>query len=284
VGDAAHRHPPTGGLGLNSAVHDAYNLCWKIVAVLKGYGGDALLDTYEPERKPVDGNNVKNAVDNAMNHFTIDEALSLSPAKSAEENWAELRSLWEDLPDSQEKRHALNMAVGSQTMEFRHHNVEFGYTYKSAAIIDDGSAPYEPLDPVRLYEPSTKPGHPLPHAWVEREGERIALGTLVHDGHFLLIAGEDGHDWIEAAEQLAAERGLPLRAARVGVLGSDYVDVRCSWLKQRAISRGGAVLVRPDRYIAFRSIDVVADPLAALGAVMGRLLAKEVRTKEKELA
>ena len=61
LGDAAHRHPPTGGLGLTSAVHDAGNLCWKLAAVLKGQAGDRLLDTYEAERRPVCANNIKNA-------------------------------------------------------------------------------------------------------------------------------------------------------------------------------------------------------------------------------
>jgi 2,4-dichlorophenol 6-monooxygenase len=150
LGDAAHRHPPTGGLGLNSAVHDAYNQCWKLAAVLHGHAGDALLDTYEEERKPVDSNNIDNAIANAMNHFTIDAALNLSPDKSAEQNWAELRPLWEDLPESSAKRHALNRAIGSRTIEFHHHNVEFGYTYHSDAVVDDGSAPYVPLDAVRL--------------------------------------------------------------------------------------------------------------------------------------
>ena len=273
VGDAAHKHPPTGGLGLTSAVHDAYNICSKIAAVLKGQASDALLDTYEAERRPVDINNVNCSIGNAMNHFTIDRALNISADKTPAKNWGELRPLWEDLPRSAEKRHNLNMAIGSQTMEFRHHNVEFGYTYHSSAVIDDGSAPYVPLDPIRLYEPSTKPGHPLPHAWVEREGERIALGTLVHDGYFLLIAGEDGQDWIRAAQQIAKENNLPIRAVTVGGLGSDYVDVRCSWLKNRAISRKGAVLVRLDRYIAFRSLDAVADPAASLRQVFGQILA-----------
>jgi hypothetical protein len=134
---------------------------------------------------------------------------------------------------------------------------------------------YTPLDPVRLYEPSTKPGHPLPPAWVEREGERIALGSLVHDGHFLLIAGEDGDDWVGAAREIAEEQALPIRAATVGVLGSDYVDVRCSWLKHRGISRSGAVLVRPDRYIAYRSVERVADPLSALRRVFGQILGRQ---------
>jgi 2,4-dichlorophenol 6-monooxygenase len=273
LGDAAHRHPPTGGLGLNSAVHDAYNLCWKLAAVLAGRAGDELLDTYGAERRPVDAANIDAACKAAMNHYTIDQALGLSPDKSAEDNWAEVRPLWEELPGSADKRHALNRAIGSQTIEFRHHNVEFGYTYHSSAVVDDGSPPYVPLDPVRLYEPSTRPGHPLPHAWVEREGERLALGTLVDGGHFVLLAGEEGQAWVDAAEKLAAEHGIPLRAARVGVLDSDYVDVRCGWLKQRGISPEGAVLVRPDRYIGFRSLGAVDDPFATLAAAFSRILA-----------
>ena len=273
AGDAAHRHPPTGGLGQNSAVHDVYNLCWKLAAVLAGRADDVLLDTYESERKPVDQANIDNAIANAMNHFTIDQALDLSAGNTPEQNWAELRPLWEDLPNSQEKRHAVNQAIGSQTMEFRHHNVEFGYTYSSDAIVDDGSPEYVPLDPVRLYEPSTKPGHPMPHAFVEREGERVALGTLVHGGKFLLIAGEDGHDWVETANKLAAANNLPLKALTVGVLNADYVDVRAAWLKNRGISPRGAVLVRPDRYVAYRSVDEVADPGAALKSALEQILA-----------
>ena len=52
AGDAAHVHPPSGGQGLNSGVQDAYNLGWKLAAVLRG-APEALLDTYEEERRPV---------------------------------------------------------------------------------------------------------------------------------------------------------------------------------------------------------------------------------------
>ncbi|GAA4523486.1 FAD-dependent monooxygenase [Amycolatopsis samaneae] len=277
AGDAAHRHPPTGGLGLTSAIHDVYNLSWKLAAVLAGRAGDGLLDTYEAERKPVDQHNIDNAIANAMNHFTLDQALNLSTEKTAEENWAELAPLWQDLPGAAEKRHALNRAIGSQTMEFRHHNVEFGYRYDSAAIVPDGSPEYVPLDPVRLYEPSTKPGHPMPHAFVESQGERLALGTLVHGGKFLLLAAEEGQAWVEAADKLSAANDLPLVAGTVGVLGSDFVDVRCSWLKNRGISSTGAVLVRPDRYIAFRSTGGVDDPHAVLRAALAQVLAAELR-------
>lgn len=273
LGDAAHRHPPTGGLGLNSAVHDAYNLAWKLAAVLAGRAGDALLDSYEAERRSVDAANVDAAVKAALNHYAIDQALELSPDKPAEENWAAVRPLWEDLPGAAERRHAVNVAIGSQTIEFRHHNVEFGYTYASGAIVEDGSPEYVPLDPVRLYEPATKPGHPLPHAWVERAGTRLPIASLVDGGQFVLIAGEQGHDWVEAAQKFAARTGIPVQAARVGVLDSDYVDVRCAWLKHRGITATGAVLVRPDRYVAFRSAAAVTDPMSTLTAAFEQILA-----------
>ncbi|MBC2592446.1 FAD-dependent monooxygenase [Rhodococcus aetherivorans] len=277
AGDAAHRHPPTGGLGLTSAIHDVYNLSWKLAAVLAGRAGDALLDTYEAERKPVDQNNIDKSIANAMNHFTIDQALNLSHEKTAEENWAELTPLWHDGPTSADKRHAVNRAIASQTIEFHHHNVEFGYRYDSVAVVDDGSPAYVPLDPVRLYEPSTKPGHPLPHAFVERQGERLPLGALVHGGKFVVLAGVTGHAWIEAANKIAAENDIPLVAATVGVLDADLVDIRFSWMKNREISDSGVVLVRPDRYVAFRSMDGVDDPHAALRAALSQILATELR-------
>lgn len=53
AGDAAHEMPPTGGFGLNTGVQDVQNLAWKLAAVLNGEAGDALLDTYDVERRPV---------------------------------------------------------------------------------------------------------------------------------------------------------------------------------------------------------------------------------------
>src|SRR6201988_1580728 len=96
VGDAAHRHPPTSGLGLNSAIHDAHNLCWKLTQVLAGQAGDALLDTYEAEGPPGILSNIANSVKCAEDRFRLDAALGLSPEKSAEENWASLEEIWDE--------------------------------------------------------------------------------------------------------------------------------------------------------------------------------------------
>ncbi|MFM0385681.1 FAD-dependent monooxygenase [Paraburkholderia dipogonis] len=272
LGDAAHRHPPTGGLGLNSAIQDAYNLCWKIAAVLAGRAGDGLLDTYHVERHAVDAANIETALRAAQNLQNMSSVLGVSPDKTIEENRAALRLFWEDLPGSVERRHAFSTYLGQRTIEYRQHNTDFGYTYDSAAIVSDGTPAPVPLDPVRLYEPSTRPGAPLPHAWVLHAGERLALRSLIHDGHFALVAGEDGQSWVEAAKELAVERGIPLRAARVGVDEGDLIDIRLAWLKNRKIASTGAVLVRPDGVIGFRAIDGVEDSHAALASALSQIL------------
>jgi 2,4-dichlorophenol 6-monooxygenase len=273
VGDAAHKHPPTGGLGLNSAIHDAHNLCWKLVQVLAGRAGDGLLDTYGAERRPVDARNVENSVGCAMARFRLDEALGLSPEKSGAENWREIEKLWDEAhPEHEERRDIINNALAAQTREFRHHNLEFGYTYSSAAVVDDGSPEYVPIDPIRLYEPSTKPGHPLPHALVSRRGETFPLQNLTHGGRFALIAGEDGVPWVEAAREIAESTGVPLVAWRVGSDDADLADTRFAWLRKREISRTGAVLVRPDRFIGFRSVGAVDDPRGALTEALNQIL------------
>ncbi|HXC51275.1 MAG TPA: FAD-dependent monooxygenase [Candidatus Limnocylindrales bacterium] len=273
VGDAAHRHPPTGGLGLTSGMHDAHNLCWKLAAVLRGHAGPRLLESYEAERKPVDARNVQRSLENAYNHMVIGEKLGLMASASAEENWARLRRLWSGRPEDAAHRRAVRNAIASQSMEFREHVVEYGYTYDSTAVVPDGTAARAALDDVRLYEPSTCPGHPLPHAWIEDdEGRRLSTLDLVRPGRFLLIAGEEGAEWCEAGEALGDAHGLPLDVVRIGHLDGDLLDVCCHWLRRREIAAGGAVLVRPDRFVAWRSLGAANDALAELRAAFAGVL------------
>jgi 2,4-dichlorophenol 6-monooxygenase len=277
VGDAAHRHPPTGGLGLTSAVHDAQNLCWKLAAVLGGHAGDGLLATYEAERRPTDGRNVERAMENAMNHLAVAATLGIAPGAPAAENLAALRRALGDRPEDVPHRRAALAAIATQSMEFREHVVEYGQTYASAAVVPDGTAAPAPLDPIRCYEPGTRPGAPLPHAELEDpDGGRQPLMALVRPGRFLLVAAEDGAPWCAAARRLAEESGIPLDAVRIGHIDGDWRDPRCTWLRQRQIGRGGAVLVRPDRFVGWRSLDAVADPRAALAAALSTILARPV--------
>jgi 2,4-dichlorophenol 6-monooxygenase len=279
LGDAAHRHPPTGGLGLTSAIHDAQNLCWKLALVLGGHASPALLDTYEAERRPVDERNAQRSLENAVNHFEIAAMLGVSPDSTPEQTMRQLRRMWSGRPEDAAHRSAVLRAMRAQSMEFSELNVEFGYCYQSAAVVPDGSAAPASADDIRVYQPSTRPGAPLPHAWVDDEnGNRRPVKDLVAPGRFLLIAGEDGRAWCDAARQLAAEAGVPLDAVRIGHLDGDYHDPRCSWLRHRQIAASGAILVRPDRFIAWRCPDGGGESRAALAAALSQILARPVGT------
>ena len=92
-----------------------------------------------------------------------------------------------------------------------------------------------PSDDIRVYQPSTRPGSPLPHAWIDDEDDRRRpVKDLLAPGRFLLIACEDGQAWCEAARQLAAEADVRLDALRIARLDGDYHDPRCACLRHPA--------------------------------------------------
>jgi 2,4-dichlorophenol 6-monooxygenase len=278
LGDAAHRHPPTGGLGLTSAIHDAQNLCWKLAAVLAGAAAPALLDTYEAERRPVDQHNCQRSLENAVNHFTTTGML-VSPENTPQQNMAQLRRVWSGRPEDAEHRAQVLRSLRAQSMEFSELNVEYGFRYESAAVVPDGSAAPRSIDDIRVYQPSTRPGAPLPHAWIDDEdGRRRPIKDLVRPGRFLLIAGENGQQWCEAAGQLAGELSLPVDAVRIGHVDGDLYDPRCTWLRRREIESDGAILVRPDRFIAWRASSAADDPRGALTEALSQVLARPLTT------
>lgn len=276
AGDAAHRHPPTGGLGLTSAIHDVQNLTWKLASVIKGTASPELLDSYEPERRPVDERNAQRSLENAANQFLIVGTAGVSPENIPEENHRNLARLWSDLPEDEEHRLEVMKTIRAQSMEFSELNVEFGYAYESPAIVPDGSDPADPVDEVRVYEPSTRPGSPLPHAWLDdQNGERLPVKDLVKPGRFLLIAGEDGQDWCEAASRIR-ESGILVDALRIGHIEGDLFDPRSMWASRREISRDGAILVRPDRFVAWRSVSGSETPTEELADAFGQILGRPV--------
>jgi len=277
VGDAAHRHPPTGGLGLNSAIQDAHNVCWKIAAVLKGDASDALLASYEPERRRADSRNVERSLENAFHHMAIGERLGLRSSASADANWSAIERLWSGKPEDDTYRREVRRSIAAQSMEFREHNVEYGYCYDSPAIVPDGTVEPASVDPIRVYRPGTRPGMPLPHAWVEdSDGTRRSLLDAVKPGRFLLIAGENGSRWCEAARDLARRSGLPLDTVTVGHVDGDLLDSQCHWMQKREFDAEGAILVRPDRFVAWRSLTARDDAATQLAGAFERILGRRL--------
>jgi 2,4-dichlorophenol 6-monooxygenase len=103
------------------------------------------------------------------------------------------------------------------------------------------------------------------------------IKDLVRPGRFLLIAGEDGHAWCRAAEELVGVHGLPIDTVRIGHIEGDLLDPRCTWLRLRQIGPKGAILVRPDRFVAWRNPSGVEDPTAELAAALSHILARPLR-------
>lgn len=276
AGDAAHRHPPTGALGLTSAMHDVHNLCWKLAMVVRGVAGDELLNTYEDERRPVDARNVARSLENSRGYGVISTALGFSDkSRTVDERRAALQRLFSSRKEDEDFRQHIVQLMAAQSQEFREHDVEYGYRHVSSAVVDDGSPAHTTSD-FRIHMPSTRPGSPLPHAWIEDwHMNRISTLDLVPVDGFLVIAGEEGNAWCEAAEGVARECGVRIDAFTIGHAAGDFHDPQMRWSSLRDISTTGALLVRPDRCIAFRSHGEVKNHHEALMMVMQQILAKK---------
>lgn len=274
AGDAAHRHPPTTGLGLNTGVEDAHALAWKLAAVLSGRADDALLDTYEAERRPVGRRHVDWALFTAMNHSVLQAGMGFMPGQPMEERRAMFEAFFEDSPIGQTRRARTAEVLNTQRMEFQAHDLELGYVYEDGAVIPDGTAAPE-RDPMgSVYRPTTRPGHRLPHAWLEREGNRLSTHDLVGDtGGFALITGPGGDAWVDAAREASKTTDVPITIAAVGS-SADYSDADGHWAQVREISDAGAILVRPDNHVGWRaqnaSANAAADLLNALNGLLSR--------------
>ncbi|NMO03658.1 aromatic ring hydroxylase [Gordonia sp. TBRC 11910] len=252
AGDAAHRHPPTTGLGLNTAFQDAHNLAWKLAAVLSGQASAALLATYAAERQPIGTRNVDWAMFTFFNHLVLDPGFGLLPGAAPEQNVQALAAFFADDPMGQTRRARAAHVLDTQRTEFQAHDLEIGFSYDVGALIPDGTERPE-RDPMgATYRPSTRPGHRLPHAWLEHDGRRLSTHDLSpHSSGFALITGPDGDAWLDAARQAADRFGIQLTAIKVGEHG-EYLDTDGRWRAVCQISDAGAVLIRPDKHIAWR--------------------------------
>lgn len=273
AGDAVHRHPPSNGLGSNTSVQDAYNLAWKIAAVLRGQAGPALLETYSTERAPVARQIVTRANQSSREFVGIFDAIGMTNAETPEQMQAELDELKADTTEGATKRAALAKALDLKNYEFNAHGVELGQNYAgSSAIVSDGTElPAPTRDPELYYEPHTVPGVRLPHAWVGNSTEKISTHDLAPYSRFTVITAQLGRPWAEAAATVAGELGVDIGAVVIGP-AEPVQDLYFDWMKLREVAEDGMVLVRPDKQVAWRAGAMVDDPVGALRTVMEQIL------------
>ncbi|MFF7199635.1 FAD-dependent oxidoreductase [Streptomyces sp. NPDC008141] len=236
AGDSAHEMSPTGAFGSNTGIQDAHNIAWKLAAVLKGWAGPGLLDTYGMERLPV--------------ARVTSERASARSAEHSHPGYA-------PSPTSGGGRQ------GGVLM------VAMGYGYRSGAVV--GVDPSLAVVPERM-QLSGDPGTRAPHIWVTGQNGRVSTVDLYEQSLVLLCA--ENSPWREGARKAAAGLSVPLEAYAIGsgpaadLAPEDGED----WAERHGTTPEGAVLVRPDGFVAWRSPGAAADPEATLRKVLTEVL------------
>lgn len=273
IGDAAHRQPPTSGLGLQSAIQDADNLCWKLAAVIHGWASEELLDSYESERRPACAANVEYALFAFENQFAFEAGLGLHRARTGDERRAAFEAYFADTPLGATRRARAKEVFNTVRLELNPHDRELGYYYETGAVVPDGTLP-PPRDPMGVvYTPAARPGSRLPHAWLNDRGLRVSTHDVGAAGEFVLFCGSGtaAQQWRAAAAKVSAELNVPLSCTAVAADG-ELGDPTMAWGKLSGVTERGAVLVRPDRFVAARYPDLVEAPVDRLRDDLAALL------------
>jgi putative polyketide hydroxylase len=150
-----------------------------------------------------------------------------------------------------------------------------GYRYRSPAVLDEDAGPSSPVQVELLDKPEELTGLPgtrLPHLWVRRDGQGISTLDLL-DGRFLLLIGPAGTSWQQAAPAVAGSLGIDLAAYRLGADG-DLLDLEDDWPAKMGMSAEGAVLVRPDGFVAWRTSTLPTSPERRLEQVISSILCR----------
>lgn len=276
MGDAAHRHPPSNGLGSNTSIQDSFNLAWKLAAVIKGEAGEALLDTYSQERAPVAKQIVTRANQSIGEFGPIFEALGLTESTDPEVMQANMDKRCDAGADAERQRAAIREAIAFKKYEFDAHGVEMNQRYKSGAVVTDGQMePAYELDAELHYQPTTWPGARIPHAWVyDRDGGRHSTLDLVGRGRFTILTGISGEAWARAAGKVASSMGIDLVVHVIGPR-RDIIDHHGDWARAREVAESGCVLVRPDQHVAWRAEELSDNPEAELTRVLTAVLHRD---------
>ncbi|KAJ0421254.1 hypothetical protein BJY00DRAFT_300924 [Aspergillus carlsbadensis] len=257
IGDATHRYPPINGLGSNTCISDAFNIAWKLAYVLKGWAAPTLLDTLTTERKPVGDGVVRRANDGMAAHRQIWGLLGKDP----ESRKAALEALRANTKEGARKRHELRDAFLATEDEVQALGIQMSQVYdprRAAVVVEPGDTvpTFGGLNPIREVMTSTYPGYHLPHVWLAgcQGGLKVSTLDLCGGDGFTLFTGIGGESWVRAARYFSARIGGPRVRAYVVGFGCEYQDCYWDWDRVRGVRDDGAVLVRPDHFVAWRSL------------------------------
>jgi 2,4-dichlorophenol 6-monooxygenase len=140
-------------------------------------------------------------------------------------------------------------------------------------VISDGTPLIDERDAKLFYQPSTRPGAPLPHVWLAKRtpGPRVSTLDIAGKQRFVLFTGQSGEAWRESAASISRQIGVAIDTVAIGPF-LDYEDIYGGWANVAAIEDGGCILVRPDSHIAWRSVSVGSNPEESLQKAMTQIL------------
>lgn len=284
AGDAAHRRPPASGLGLNTGIEDAKNIAWKLAFVLHNKADASLLDTYESERRPIGIRNSDWAFFSFSNMNVLSAGVGAIPG-AKEFNQQRFAQLFEDSERGRSALHHLRRVLKTQNVEYSAHDIELGFSYNNGVLVSDGTAAPVSDPEGQVYNPTTRPGHRLPHAWVVQNGAMVSTHDLIKsDGaDFVLLTDEDGNKWVEAAEKISQETNVKVATAQIRARDVTkpkglYLDHSDSWVQLKGVQSGGAVLVRPDNFVAWRTVQMGENPEEELSHALEELMRQALQS------
>lgn len=264
VGDAGHRFPPTGGLGLNTGVEDVENLLWKLGAVLRGKAGDPLLDSYELECRPTAVRNTNQSVTNHSRMSEVDHAIGFDADSSRFQEI--IKALKVDPADP--RFGTIQTAIDAQMQHFSFLELEVAASPKEGAFLQATRPIARPVPETEGYQPCFQPGSHLPHFWITPDC--ASLDSLGYDSLTLFVPREAEETWRKAVNALPSG-GMPVTILCLDPeMRSPVASVGDFWG-----ATPYALLVRPDGRIAWVEPDTIDDRETALAdavsQVTGRL-------------
>ena len=212
--------------------------------------------------------NVKWALLTYQNHAFTDLALGLDRS-NPEQGIANLQAFFADDEWGECLRSRLNRIVDIQRMEWQAQDLEIGYAYEHGALVSDGSQRLAPDPTGQHYRATTRPGHRLPHSFLD-DSQRTSTLDLTAPGRFSLIVDDEQGGWGMAGRRVAADLDAPIDI--VALHSSVEGDASDDWLNLRQVGDEGAILVRPDNHVGWRAAGSVDDPYGTLKAAVRSIL------------